>query len=97
MCEAYLEVRRQPAKGTWPRQGPDTYVAVQVVPSGKTRLAVLNHKAAANRGIKLVHCGEGYSDRQATTRSALGAALERAQRLVDNINDQADLFDDILS
>ena len=34
---AYLEVRTQKQVGTWPRCGPDTYVAVQIVPDGAER------------------------------------------------------------
>ena len=82
---AYVEVRSQPAKGTWPRQGPDTYVAVQVVPEGVQRLKALNHIAAAKRGIEIVHCGEGYHDRTGP-RSALGVAIAEAHAIADRIN-----------
>jgi len=83
---AMVEVRSQPALGSWPNQGPDTYVAVQVVPLGVEPLSVLNRSHAALRGIKLLYCGEGYRTRQATNRSALGSALKLAYELADTIN-----------
>ena len=83
---AYVEVRSQKARGTWPNSGPDTYVAVQVVPKGVEPLKQLNHRVAELRGIEVIHCGEGYSSRCATTRSALGAALAEANEVADQIN-----------
>ena len=83
---ATAEIRQQPTKGRWPRQGPDTYVMVQVIPRGATPLVALNRHNAALRGIKLVYCGEGYALRQQTNRSMLGAALEKAKRLTNLIN-----------
>lgn len=96
MCEAYLETRQQHTKGSWPRQGPDTYVSVQVVPDGVERLIVLNRRTAAIRGIKLIYCGQGYQDRCKTDRSTLGAAIVKAQHIVNIINDNADLIDSLL-
>jgi len=81
MKTAYVEIRSQRPKGTWPSQGPDTYVAVQIVPAGVARLKCLNRRAAEARGIEIVYCGEGYSNRCATTRSMLGAAIAAADRL----------------
>lgn len=89
MAKAYVETRRQPAKGSWPRQGPDTYVAVQVVPAGESRLSVLNRKVADQRGIQIVYCGEGYGNRTGP-RSALGQALVEAQRIADRINGEGE-------
>ncbi len=83
---AHVEIRSQSPKGSWPAQGPDTYVMVQVVPAGVERLKVLNRKVAARRGIKLIHCGEGYHQRQQTNRSMLGAALEEARATAAEIN-----------
>ena len=79
----HLEIRSQHAKGTWPHQGPDTYVAVQCVPCGSTSLTVLNHTAATKRGIILKFFGGGYS-RHCGPRSALGKAIAAAQAFIDN-------------
>jgi len=79
MSTAYIEVRRQSPKGTFPAAGPDTYVMVQVVPDGVNRLTVLNRKVAAKRGIELIYCGEGYHDRQKTPRSMLNQAMANAE------------------
>ncbi len=84
--EARVEIRSQPTKGSWPRRGPDTYVTVQVIPDGATPLTVLNRKNATDRGIRLLHCGEGYKDRCKTDRSALGSAIRLAEALADAIN-----------
>lgn len=86
MKTAYLEIRSQGAKGTFPKSGPDTYVAVQVVPEGIEPLRYLNHRVAAKRGIEIIRIGEGYSSRQKTTRSALGSAIAEGRRLVTKIN-----------
>jgi hypothetical protein len=66
---AYLEVRSQHVVGTWPKCGPDRYVAVQIVPAGVEPLKCLNMAAAKRRGIQIVYCGEGYSNRCQTNRS----------------------------
>ena len=52
--KAYVEIRRQKSRGTWPKCGPDTYVAVQVVPDNVQKLVSLQQKAANNRGITLI-------------------------------------------
>lgn len=83
---AYVETRTQCTKGNGWATGPDTYVAVQVVPDGVEPLICLNSRAAELRGIEIIHCGEGYSSRQKTERSMLGAALAEARRIVDEIN-----------
>lgn len=82
---AYLEIRSQPARGTWPRQGPDKYVAVQFVPDGVEKLVSLNRGVAAKRGIEIRIVGEGYS---ASTgpKSALGIAILRASKIVASHN-----------
>jgi len=84
--KAFVEIRSQSPVGTWPKQGPDTYVMVQVVSPNIEKLKVLNKKVAQKRGIKLIHCGEGYYNRQATTQSMLGSAIEKATQLADKIN-----------
>ncbi len=80
---AYIEIRSQHSKGSSGGKfgGPDTYVAVQVVPEGVSPLKVLNRKVAAKRGIKIIHCGQGYSNRQKTSRSSLGAAKAYAAEI----------------
>jgi len=84
--KAYLETRSQSAKGSFPHQGPDTYVAVQIVPNGAKPLVALNRNVAAMRGIEIIYCGEGYRNRQKTSRSMLRAALEKGQRIVNEVN-----------
>lgn len=86
---AYVEVRTQPTKGRGWAAGPDTYVAVQVVPEGVEKLNALNHVVAKKRGIEIIQCGEGYSSRCKTERSMLGAALAEANRIADEINQGA--------
>lgn len=86
MKTAYVEIRSQHAKGTWPHSGPDTCVTVQVVPEGITPLTVLNQSVADHRGIELIYCGEGYRENQKTVRSRLGAAIAEANRVADEIN-----------
>ena len=85
MATAYVEVRCQPAKGTWPAQGPDKYVAVQVVPEGVERLKTLNASAAEKRGIRIIYIGQGYWNRRGPT-SALGIAIAEAKKVADQIN-----------
>lgn len=76
--KAYIEERSQHSKGTWPRSGPDRYVAVQIVPDNVEPLIILNRIVAAKRGIKIIYCGEGYSDRDKTDRSMLNQARQKA-------------------
>ena len=93
---AYVEVRSQPTKGKGWATGPDTYVAVQIVPEGVEKLIVLNSSVAAKRGIEIIQCGEGYSSRCKTTRSMLGAALIEADRVAANINEETCTDCDVL-
>jgi hypothetical protein len=67
--------------------GPDIYFAVQVVPEGVERLKALNRRVAAQRGIEIVFCGEGYSRRQETMRSAYRQAEAKAVKIADEINE----------
>jgi hypothetical protein len=85
---AYVEERSQKSVGSGAGGfgGPDTYVAVQVVPAGAERLKALNTAVAEKRGIEIIYCGEGYSQSCKTTRSALGAARAEAQQVADRIN-----------
>lgn len=84
---AYLEIRSQKAVGSWPRQGPDKYVAVQIVPDGAKPLRALNRAIAKKRGITIEYFGEGYS-RNDGPKSSLGKAIESAQARVREINGQ---------
>lgn len=86
--KAYVEIRSQKSRGGSANAfgGPDTYVAVQVVPDGVERLKVLNHSIAEKRGIDIIYCGEGYSRNQQTGRSSLNQAKDRARELADAIN-----------
>lgn len=72
----YLEIKGQPSKnGPSGKRGPDRYVTVQVVPPGKARLKILNHKYADVHGIRLEHMGEGYST-SVGPRSRLWKAIQ---------------------
>lgn len=87
MKKAHVEIRSQHSRGgSNGFGGPDTYVAVQVVPEGVEPLKCLNHRVADKRGIEIIRCGEGYSSRCKTTRSALGAAIAKAKRIAAEIN-----------
>ena len=85
--KAYVEHRRQKAKGRWPKLGPDTYVAVQVVPEGITKLQYLNKVVAKKRGIQIIYCGEGYSNRT-SEKSMYSQALKKAKEIADKINER---------
>ena len=82
---AYLEIRKQKAKGKFPRQGPDTYVAVQIVPDDVPKLKYLNHKIAKARGIEIKMFGEGYSSNSGP-RSMLGRAIKDATIFIENLD-----------
>lgn len=84
--KAFLEIRSQHSKGTFPHTSPDTYVAVQIVPANQSRLSVLNQKVALKRGIDIWYFGEGYSNRRKTERSMLGSAIANGERFVEKFN-----------
>lgn len=84
--KAYIEERSQHAKGTWPHSGPDTYVAVQIVPDGVEPLQYLNRRAAERRGIEIIYCGEGYRNRCGSGISMLDHARAKAARIANRIN-----------
>lgn len=83
--KAYVEIRSQKAVGTWPKCGPDKYIAVQVVPDNVEPLVYLNTKAAQLRGIKIIYCGEGYSNRT-SSKSMFGQAILKAKQIANKIN-----------
>ena len=85
---ALYEIRSQRSIGSSAHMfgGPDTYVMVQIVPADVTALVCLNYGAAKRRGIRLIHCGEGYQKNQATGRSMLGAAIAEGVRIEREAN-----------
>ena len=87
--KAFVEVRSQHSRGSSSNTfgGPDTYVAVQIVPAGVERLKVLNSKFADQRGIEIIHCGEGYRNHSGP-KSSLGKSLAKAERIAKEINDE---------
>jgi hypothetical protein len=85
--KAYLETRRQKAKGAWPKRGPDTYVAVQIVPENVEPLHYLNRSVAEKRGIEIKYFGEGYSNRTSSS-SMLGIAMKKARDFCKQINNR---------
>jgi hypothetical protein len=77
-----LEVRSQKSRGSAKGfGGPDTYVAVQVVPEGVEPLVALNRDAAKKRGIVIHYFGEGYQ-KSSGPRSQLGHALAEAKAFI---------------
>ena len=83
--KAIIEKRSQKASGRWPKCGPDTYIAVQLVPDGVEPLTALRRDIARKRGIEIVYCGEGY--RQHTgPRSSLGLAIAEAEAIAARVN-----------
>jgi len=85
MKRAIIETRTKKAPGTWPKQGPDGYVAVQIVPDGVQPLTSLRGDVARKRGIEIVRCGEYYRN-STGPRSKYAAALKEAERIVQEIN-----------
>lgn len=90
---AYVEIRSQHSVGSGHHTfgGPDTYVAVQVVPDdcARGRLVRLDRRAAKSRGISIKYFGEGYSA-HGGQRSMLGQAMKAARDYKDAINRQYD-------
>ena len=93
MKTAYVEIRGQHSRGSSSNQfgGPDTYVAVQVVPEGVERLKALNRQVARNRGIEIIRVGEGYREHQGP-RSMLGRAKKRAHKIAREYNEVRETF-----
>ena len=83
MATYHLEIRSQHSLGSSSTRfgGPDTYVAVQVVPEGATPLQSLQEHAAVKRGITIKYFGEGYS-KHLGPRSMLGKALAKAKAYI---------------
>lgn len=85
MPTAFIEVRSQTIRGTWPKCGPDCYVAVQIVPDGVPPLRTLRADVAEKRGIRVIRCGEGYSHRRGP-RSRYAAAMAVAREIAAEVN-----------
>lgn len=77
-----VHVRSQHARGKWPHQGPDTYVAVTIAPDGVTVPYPLNASLLAKRKIQIIYFGEGYRKHDGP-KSMLGQAMESAHRFID--------------
>ena len=87
MYKAYVEKRSQKRVGSPPKAGPDTYFAVQVVPRFERKLTSLNSNVAAQRGIEIIYCGQGYSNRTTSPTSMYNVAQSEAIRIADRINE----------
>ena len=83
--KAIIEWRTQHRKGTWPRQGPDCYCAVQVVPQGVEPLKVLRRDHAAKRGIDIIYVGEAYGEFQGP-KSRWKRVDDKAKEIANKIN-----------
>lgn len=83
--KAFVEKRSQKSVGRWPKCGPDTYIAVQIVPDGVERLTSLRSDIAAKRGIEIIRIGEGYSSHTGP-RSSLGKAMAEAKAFAEFFN-----------
>lgn len=94
MKKAYLEIRSQKSKGNSVGRfgGPDTYVAVQIVPNGTDPLQVLNYHAAHLRGIEIRRFGEGYHEHTGPN-SMLGRAIREARKFVEEFNDSLEQYE----
>jgi len=95
MAKAIVEVRSQKSVGSGSGfGGPDTYVAVQIVPDGVAPLKVLNSKVASIRGIEIKYFGEGYS-KNTGLRSAYGQACAKAEFFAAKFNSEHKTIDQL--
>lgn len=81
--KAQIFVRTQHSRGSSANYfgGPDVYVAVILRDADKPAwnpFTPLNRDVLAKRGYEFVYCGEGYSHRTKTERSAFGKAFKTA-------------------
>lgn len=78
-----IHTRKQHAKkGKSGWAGPDTYVAVTVMPEGVSLPSyALRRKSIENLGGRLIFIGEGYSGHFGP-KSALGRAIAKAEAFV---------------
>lgn len=84
--KAYVEIRSQSPVGKWPKSGPDTYFAVQIVPDGVPRLKQLNQRVADVRDIKIKYFGQGYSNRTGP-KSMYYQNLKAAEKFAKEFNE----------
>lgn len=96
---AYVEIRSQHSVGGANGfGGPDTYVAVQIVPDNCARgpLVCLSREVARKHKIGIKYFGEGYSKNRGS-RSALGQAISAANDFATEFNEvQADKFNQLV-
>ena len=76
-----LHLRSQRAKGTAPRRGPDTYVAVTISPEGVEVPYRLAKDVLDKRGIQIKYFGEGYRKYRGPG-SSLGRAIAEAEEFI---------------
>jgi len=82
---AIIEKRSQNPSGRWPKQGPDHYIAVQIVPDGVEPLTALRNDVATKRGIEIIRCGEFYGH-STGPRSKYAAAMAAAKEIAAKYN-----------
>ena len=83
---AEVHVRSQHAKHNRRGfHGPDTYVAVLIIPAGAVAPKILRRDLLADRGIEMRVIGEGY-DKHRSMRSSLGRAIAEAREIAAKIN-----------
>ena len=83
--KAIIEWRTQKRRGSWPKQGPDCYCTVQVVPQGVNPLKVLRSDHAAKRGIEIIYVGEAYGQFRGS-RSRWKIVNDEAKEIANKIN-----------
>ena len=66
--------------------GPDRYVAITIRPENVALPGCLRRDSLAKRGIKFIHCGEGYSKNRGSG-SMLGQAIARAKAIAKKVNE----------
>ena len=84
MTSYYLEIKSQHSVGSGGAGkfgGPDTYVAVQIVPGDAIPLSSLQERAAKRRGIVIKYFGQGYRAHSGP-RSMLGRSIAAAKAYI---------------
>ena len=72
--------------------GPNTYVAVLVIPKGVDPPKILRKDVLRRRGIKMYYFGEGYS-KYDSPKSRLGKAKKKAEQFAKRINKGKVIYD----
>ena len=85
--KAIVVERTQHSKGSGNGKfgGPDTYVAVLLVPNSAQVPEIMNRKVLKERGIKFISFGQGYSRNSGPT-SMLGKARKEAEEYATQHN-----------